>query len=306
MHKSLLLLALGAVITTALTPAQSFACACGCGIFDVGTSAMLPTQEGGRVFLEYDYLNQDRNWKASSSAPSANNDDKDIKTHFITVGAQYAFDRSWSAQVSVPYWQRHFTTTDDTTGDTVSFDHGSIGDIRLKGIYTGLSGDMSTGLTFGTKLPTGSHSQRGFDRDTAIGTGSTDLLLGAYHLGSITSEFGWFANTEFDQPVLTQNHYRPGREINAAAGIYYHGWRVGGVQVAPIMQAINGYKWHDNGTASNRQGSGYERVLLSPGLEVDVAAYRVYTDVAFPVYDNVHNNQLTAPVMFKLNVSRSF
>ena len=45
------------------------ACACGCGVFEVGTSSMLPTSEGGMVWTEYDFMNQDINWSGSKVAP---------------------------------------------------------------------------------------------------------------------------------------------------------------------------------------------------------------------------------------------
>ncbi len=40
-------------------------------------------------------------------------------------------------------------------------------------MYTGFSDDMSKGIIFGLKLPSGSYTAAGFDRDTQIGTGST-------------------------------------------------------------------------------------------------------------------------------------
>ena len=164
--------ALGALT---LTPHPALACACGCGLFDVGTASTFPNGTGGYGYLEYEYLNQDRNWSGTSRAPAADNDDKDIETHFITAGLNYTFNRSWGVQAQLPYWQRYFKTTDDGTGDIVSFNHGSIGDVRLMGVYTGFSDDMSTG-TYGSgvKLPTGDYNFPGFDRDTEIGTGSTD------------------------------------------------------------------------------------------------------------------------------------
>ena len=48
------------------------------------------------------------------------------------------------------------------------------------GMYTGFSNDMSKGIIFGVQLPTGNYTAPGFDRDTQIGTGSTDLILGAF------------------------------------------------------------------------------------------------------------------------------
>jgi len=293
------------LVTVLVIPAKSFACACGCGVFDVSTSGMLPTQEGGVAWLEYDFMNQDRNWSHSSSSASANNDDKDIKTSFFTAGAQYMFSRSWGSEVEVPYWDRHFTTTDDS-GNVGSFNHDAFGDVRIKGIYSGFSPDMSSGVTFGLKLPTGDWHYVNFDRDTSIGTGSTDILLGAYHQGNFAGSWNWFANGELDQPFLIRADYRPGAEVDAVSGVYYNGWSIGNVKIAPVAQVIGSYRLHDNGLAANPQNSGYERILLSPGIEADMAGMRVYGDVEVPLYQYVRGNQLTANVLFKVNVSRSF
>jgi len=304
MYTNSRIIALMAAVT-ALAPAQSWACACGCGVFDVGTGSMLPTEPGGMAFLEYDFMNQDKNWSGTSRAPAVNNFDKDIKTSFYTAGTEYMFSRSWGAEVEVPYWRRHFTTTDDS-GDVVGFNHDALGDIRVKGIYSGFSPDMSTGITFGFKLPTGDYTYPNFDRDTEIGTGSTDLLLGAYHMGNLAGQFNWFANGQLDQPFLTRAGYRPGSEIDAAIGTYYNGWNIGSIKIAPLAQVIDSYRLHDRGLAANPNDSGYERVLLSPGIEVDTAGFRVYGDVEIPVYQHMNGNQLVAGELFKVNISHSF
>ena len=62
-----------AALALAMIPNAAWACACGCGVFDVGTSSMFPSGAGGMAFVEYDYMNQNRNWSGSSSAPAANN-----------------------------------------------------------------------------------------------------------------------------------------------------------------------------------------------------------------------------------------
>src|SRR5271154_94625 len=87
-------LGLALLLGVVLAPSVGWACACGCGVFDVGTSSMFPEGQGGMVFLEYDYQDQNQNWHGTSSAPAANNDDKEIRTHFVTLGLQYMFDRS--------------------------------------------------------------------------------------------------------------------------------------------------------------------------------------------------------------------
>ena len=161
-------------LSLTLTPTPSLACACGCGVFDVGTGKMMPTDVGGTVWLEYDFMDQNQNWSGMSSAPAGNNPDKRIATNFLTAGVQYMFSRSWGVEVEVPYWGRTFKTeTDDPNpGDVQSFNHSALGDVRVKGVYTGFSDDMSTGITFGIKLASGDFTYEIFDRDTSIGTGS--------------------------------------------------------------------------------------------------------------------------------------
>src|ERR1019366_8635398 len=99
-----------------LAPGQVLGCACGCGVFDVGTSSMFPSGPGGMMFINYDYQDQNRNWSGNSRAPAANNDDKEIRTHFVTVGTQYLFNPSWGLQLEVPFANRYFKTKDDAGG----------------------------------------------------------------------------------------------------------------------------------------------------------------------------------------------
>ncbi|HLY51429.1 MAG TPA: hypothetical protein VKQ31_00335, partial [Steroidobacteraceae bacterium] len=181
-------LAAAALLVLAGTaPSPGTACACGCGVFDVGTSSMFPTASGGMVFAEADYMDQDRNWSGTASAAADANPDKAIRTWFTTFGGEYLFNRSWGFMVEVPWWERQFTTT-LADGSIGIFDHSAIGDVRVKGIYTGFSPNLSSGVTFGVKLPTGDSTYRNFDPDVEIGSGSTDLLLGAYHLDSLTAD----------------------------------------------------------------------------------------------------------------------
>jgi hypothetical protein len=294
-------------LTLVLSPASAFGCACGCGVFAVGTPSMFPTDSGMMASLEYDFMNQNKNWSGTSSAPAANNDDKRIRTSFYTAGFQYVGADGWGVSVEVPYWKRYFKTTDDDTGEIVGFNHDNVGDVRIRGSWSGFS-DGTTGLTFGVKLATGDFTYPNFDRDTSIGTGSTDLLLGAYHVGALDENYSWswFANGEADLPLATQQGYRPGAEVDAVAGVSYNDWSIGGVKIAPIVEVIASYRQRDSGVNSDRPDSGYNRLLIAPGVEADIQNLRIYANVALPAYQNVNGNQLTAPELVKLNISYSF
>ncbi|HEX4299278.1 MAG TPA: hypothetical protein VH327_00250 [Gammaproteobacteria bacterium] len=296
-----------AVILSLLTTAQAQACACGCGVFAVGTSSLLPNGTGGTAFLEYDLLNQTQNWSGTSSAPAADNDDKNIRSDFYTAGLQYMFNRDWGVNLEVPYTDRLFITEDG--GSLQSFHHDALGDIRVMGMYTGLSDDMSTGLSFGLKLATGDYTYPGLDRDTSIGTGTTNLLLGLYHQMSLNADNTWsgFAQAHYDRAFNSKDGYRPGNELDAAAGAYYSGWQFGrATTLAPVLQLLMSDRLHDTGVNADPPDSGYLRFLAAPGLELDTGRMKFYADVEFPVYQDVNGNQLVAPRAYKLILSYSF
>ena len=217
----------GMLLAGVLSPGAAWACACGCGVFDVATSSMLPNGQGGMAYLQYDYQNQNRNWNGTSQAPAANNGDKELESHFVTAGVQYMFNDQWGAQVEIPYDFRYFKGT-GSDNKIAAHRWNQLGDIRVEGIYTGFFADSSAGVTFGLKLPTGSYTEDPslVDRDTQLGTGSTDILLGGFYRGNLTRDdkWDWFTQGLLDVPALTQAGYRPGVELDAAAGIDYKGF----------------------------------------------------------------------------------
>jgi hypothetical protein len=299
-----------------LAPGLVHACACGCGVFDVATSSMFPSGTGGMAYLQYDFQDQDRNWNGTSQAPAANNGDRQIETDFFFAGLQYMFNSSWGLQLEVPYDYRTFrtvTSNPDVPNSTVTtINWGALGDIRLEGIYTGFFADQSAGVTFGLKLPTGdwtyNNAYGDVDRDSEIGTGSTDILLGGFYRGNLdrNQKWDWFAQLQLDVPVLIQAQYRPGVELDTAAGIDYKGLSLGRVKISPLAQVIFSERTSDSGAAADPDNTGYQRVLLSPGIEFHIHPVKIYADAEFPVYQNFTGNQLAAPVLFKVSLSYMF
>lgn len=299
----LLLIAAGA-----FAPGQARACACGCGVFDIGMGAMFPDGPGGTVYAEADFMDQNRNWSGTSASPPEANEDRRIRTLFYTVGAQYLFNRSWGVSVDLPYWDRRFTTTDED-GAAATFQHGAAGDVRLRGIYTGFSADLSTGLTFGLKLPTGDSTYANFDPDTEIGTGSTDLLLGAYHLGRLSEDGRWsyFVRGQWQQPLASKAVYRPGEELVGVVGGYFGGWNLGpSSRITPVMQVTVAYHGHDGGELGHPDMSGYTRVIVQPGVELTLDRVRLYAEAGVAVHNNMVGQQLVARELYKLSVSYAF
>jgi len=287
-----------------LMPSPGLACACGCGVFDIGN--LFPDQPGGAVWLEYDFMNQGMNWHGPARAPAKDNADKGIRTHFETMGAQYLFKSGLGVMVELPLWERHFATVDG--GVLHRFEHAALGDLRIDLAYAGFSEDRNTGVTFGVKLPTGDFRYAHFDRDTEIGSGSTDLMFGAYHFGELDAFGTWryFLNARLTTAIAEQGGYRPGDELNGLAGLSYDVGSFLGVEIAPMVQVIASLRRRDSGPAANPANSGYSRVLIGPGIDMTFGHWIVHGEVDVPVYQNMIGEQLAAPVLLKSNLSFNF
>jgi hypothetical protein len=297
-----LIRAAAAVAALSATATAALACACGCGVFEVGPGSVMPA--GDSLFMQYDFLDQNRNHSGGSQAPAANNDDKGITTDFVTFGGQYSLGPDWSAMAEVPYWDRAFRT--DTGSGIETFHHAAFGDMRLMGVYSGLSsGTSTTAVTFGVKLPTGDFRYANFDPDVQIGTGSTDALLGVYHSGPLAGSFVWYGQVLWDKPLAFQAGYTPGSEVDGALGVFYAGYAVGDVQITPMVQTIFASRLRDGGATGDPDNTGYSRVLVAPGIEVMLGRWSLYGDVELPVYQYVNGNQLVAQQQFKLVLSYS-
>lgn len=327
---------LSLALMLALSSTAAMACACGCSVFDVGFGGFPQEDDhGGRVFYEWDHSNQNRNWIGSSRASPDLNLDKNVRTDWHQVGFQYMFNRDWGISAKLPYVDRSFTTTDPDTLMLNTFKSRDIGDLEIMGMYTGFSKDMSTGIMFGLKLPTGMYTAAGFDRDTQIGTGSTDLILGAFHRGLITGDNAWqyFAQARLLLPFAYRSAlnpdsgnyelYKPGAQVDGAAGIVYNnGYNILGFdKVTPILQLIASHRQRDTGPAADILNSGFDRLMIAPAIELtkvvdeqNKRVMKVYFDVEIPIYyrtnaginDAGSQGQLIAPVLYKLITSYNF
>jgi hypothetical protein len=317
----------------ALAPSAAFACACGCSIFDVGQGTFLPNNanSGLEVWFRVAYMDQNQNWEGDPRAPASDNLDKRINTTFYFVGGQYVINRDWMVTVELPVFDRGVTTTDDGTvfgpAGTIYTAHDfALGDLELTAMYTGFSKDQSTGIGFGVRAPTGDwHGPTGplggqeIDRDTLPGTGATALVVQGYHVGSLNKNntLGYFLQADYQFAVATQDQYRPGNELDSAIGLTYDLGRVGPfTQVTPVLQLLNSYRVHDTGQNADPLNSGYERVLIDPGLSLQIKKVRIDADVEIPIYQHVNaaaspaiegtSGQLVAGTLLKLQAAYDF
>jgi hypothetical protein len=286
------------------SPATTFACACGCSVFTVGAPWSMPTNSGIGAYLQYNYMNQTKNWGNWQGAAPGANPDQEIRTNFYTLGFQFMEDRDWGFSAEAPVWNRYFrTTTQD--GNAASVNHTSFGDVRLMGMYTGISDDMSTGLQFGLKLATGAFHESLLDRDTQIGSGTTDLLLGGYQMGQ-EEGWGWYAQVLYQHPLGAREGYRPGDSFDVNAGIHYDGL-LASLSVLPHLQVAGSFRGIDGGVNADPENTGYERLFVSPGLQVVAGTHvNLYGDLRIPVLTHVRGVQLVAPALFNVTMSYTF
>jgi hypothetical protein len=329
-----------AAFSAGLAPETASACACGCGVFDIGANNAFPnnSDSGLSIFFRYNYMNQDKNWEGNSSAPAADNLDKDIKTSFFTFGGQYMINHDWGVMVELPVFKRGFASVGDGTaypnGEVFSSGMTDFGDLMIQGVYTGISPDMSTGITFGVKLPTGNYTgpavpanqsadgayELVYDRDTLPGSGSTDLTFGAYHVGGLNADgsLAYFSQARYQFAVMERvgatGSYRPGNEFDAGGGLTYNLGALGGLtKVAPVLQLIGSVRSPDGGTGSSFN-SGYRRLMVAPGIDVRINKIKLYADVSIPVYQYTDTDvpssgnvgQLTASAIWRFQLGYDF
>jgi hypothetical protein len=262
---------------------------------------MMATTTGTTLSLQYNYMNQYNDWNGTNLASPDLNGDKKIETSFYTLGFQTMFNRDWGVMGELPAWNRYFKTTDDA-GDPVSVTHNAIGDMRLMGMYTGISEDMSSALLFGVKLPTGPFDLSVMDRDTQIGTGTTDALLGAYQMGQ-ESGWGWYGQVMWIHAMDSRDNYKPGDGVDVTAAAHYDKLMLD-YNVVPMVQLIGSFRGADSGSEADPDDSGYSRLYVAPGVEMNVSGgLRLYADFRIPLYTNVRGYQLVAPYLANVTLS---
>jgi len=290
-----------------MVPSQASACACGCGMFTVGMPGLgLPTKSGLAVNLQMILLDQDKAMQGGSSIPLAQSPDQRIRTTFNNLSVRYQINRSWGIMAMIPYWQRTFdTNVNFGAGPTQvqSYKVNTLSDMRIEGIYSGFSPDMSTGLIFGLKLPTGTYTAPGFDRDTQPGSGSTDVLLGGYAWGQLAPNWSWFTQGMIRSAVSTRDGYHPGSSVHLVAGVHYDGYRFRD-HFAPMLQLKANERLSDSGVNSDPANTGLRSVFIAPGIVFDLGKHwMANANLYLPVYYHVTGIQLVPKQVFSFGIT---
>ena len=285
---------------------QARACgACGCTLNGDWASQGLATKPGFRFDLRFDGFTQDQLRsgtgaidRASLSLPNPQEVQGETANRNLTLTLDYSPSALWGLTFQAPAFRRTHTTVAPGDTDASGSASDGLGDARVVGRYQGLLDDFSFGLQAGLKLPTGrfhdtfaTGPQAGapVDRGLQLGTGTTDLLLGIYKFGDLSGNWGYFGQALAQLPLNEREGFKPGRGVNANAGVRYAGFGT----VIPQLQVNVRAEERESGPAADRDNSGATLVYLSPGLTANLRpGLQAYAFVQVPIHQRVNGLQL--------------
>jgi len=310
-----------------LIPPPAQACAtCGCTL-SADAAMGYSAEPGWRLSAEYDYIHQDQlrsGTRSVSAVPDGTELERETLSRYITTGLSYSPTPAWNIALFVPYVVRTHSTYGEFESTEplppLSSSHSSsIGDIRIIGSYQGLLPTNNLGVQLGAKLPSGKYGtaidfyggpQAGEPLDASLqpGTGSLDVILGAYYYQPVSQDFDFFVNGQFQAAVRHHmdqpgNDYRPGNSTTISFGLRYEG----SPQWVPQLQVNLLHKSPDQGALADVQNTAGNVAYLSPGLTARVLdQLHVFGFVQLPVYSNLYGYQLFPRYTVSVGASYAF
>lgn len=193
-----------------------------------------------------------------------------------------------------------------------SWEFTEIGDVRVTGRYL-LSetqpGAANTGVKFGLKLPTGdfdvvNNEGEEAERSLQPGTGTTDLLLGAFYTHPFRNgRTNAFVEVLWQTPLAGREHYKPGQRLSVDLGLHLRLSE----QLMGVLQINSQWRGRDRGDAANPTDTGGTFVHLSPGLSYSLAGdLDIYGFFQQPLYQRVNGVQLTADWSAAMGITYRF
>jgi hypothetical protein len=299
---------------------------CGCTL-SADAAMGYSADPGWRLNLEYDYIHQDelRNGThAVSSVPDGEELEHDTLNQYFTADLNYNPTADWNIDLKVPYVVRSHSTygefdSSEPLPDLSSSHSSSIGDVKLIGSYQGLLLAHNLGLQLGVKLPTGRYGTAvnfdsgplaGTPLDASLqpGTGSTDIIVGAYYYRAIGEYVDLIVNGQFQSAVREKldqpgNDFRPGNSLSMSAGLRYDAFP----DWMPQLQLNFLHKSADQGALADTPDTVGTVVYLSPGLTARVLPrLHAYGFVQVPVYSNLDGYQLFPRFTVSVGLSYAF
>ena len=187
-----------------------------------------------------------------------------------------------------------------------------MGDMRVTGRYLFSEAQpdaANAGVKFGLKLPTGNfdvvneHDEEA-ERSLQPGTGTTDLLLGAFYTHPFSNgRTSGFVEGLWQMPLAEREDYKPGQRLNVDLGLHH---RLSD-HLRVILQINSQWRRRDQGHAANPADTGGTFIYLSPGLSYSLHKdLEVYGFLQQPLYQRVNGVQLTADWSTAMGITYRF
>lgn len=291
------------------------ACNCGCNMFNISTNSIIPGKNDNLLYVDYQYLNQNRNWQETSKADSSKNHHLKIITKTANIGWQKSFNENYGLRVNLPIIDRAMTNQHHNEQEVIS--NRNIGDLKLSAYFNGIEPDLSSGIIIGIKLPTGDYRDKNFIASSQIGTATTDIVIGGYKIFHplVNKNFSIINQINFQQPILIHSNYRPGKELAFSTAVAYNFNKkdFGNYQfsnyvnsISPLLQLNAITKTRDAGANASKKNTGYEQIFISPALEIAISKFKIYNEIQLPIYREVNGMQLVANYLYRTLISYQF
>ena len=324
MHSAFRVCARAALLGAFVMPlSETVRASCGSAFCSINTNWNLQgawTEPGARLDLRYEYINQDQPMAGSNKVsvgqiPRHHDEVRSVNRNWLGT-LDYAFDPNWGASVTVPVVDReHFHIHNHGGGQIPeTWNFTELGDVRILGRYqfpAQQSADRLNffGLDFGLKLPTGKFDVTNAEGDKAErtlqpGSGTTDVLLGAYFRQSLPLESAsWFAQGMVQAALNTREEFRPGPRLTLDLGVRYELSQNTGL----VLQVNSVFRGRDSGAQAEPEDSGGRFLFVSSGISYALTKdMQVYGFAQLPAYQFVNGVQLVATRAYVLGVSGRF
>ena len=332
-------------LMSVLIAEQAFACAtCGCSL-NSDAAMGYTSATGWQASLQLDYINQNQlrtgTSAVSTTSVAALNDsggsqevEKQTINRYFTLGIAYTLDHDWSFRLQIPFIDRSHSTygnvgvADLNSANVSGSDVNSLGDIKFVTNWQGLLPTHNLGIQFGVKLPTGNYGGQAsgpivghhpvsvnsgpsagslLDTSLQAGTGSTDLILGAFYLQPISQNFDAYINAQLQAAWIHNldqagSDFRPGNQQTVNFGLRY----AENPNFMPQIQINLTHKNADQGALADIYASG-TTAYLSPGFSATVVeGLQAFAFLQVPIYSNLQGYQLFPHWTASVGISHHF
>lgn len=278
---------------------------CGCSLSSDWSAQGYPNLPGFSAALRFEYYRSDdlRSGthavdRSALGVPPETEVQQQTFDRNTWLGLDYVGAHGWAVSAQVPYHARFHSTLAEGDTEISESRAAGLGDVRVSARYQKYSLTQSYGFQFGLRLPTGRFDQNfaagpeagtPLDRGLQLGSGTTDVLLGASCFRRASVHLGWFAQATADQPLAERAGFVPSTVIAVNGGVRY----LNTTRVTPQLQLNLRWESREHGANADAANSGGTLAYLSPGLTFETGARSsAFAFVQLPVYRRFNGLQL--------------